>query len=299
MLTIFEGADCAGKTTLIETLRKTRRGRVIHHGAYAGERQIAHHYLASLNASFVAPVLMDRSWLAEPIYGAAFRNGVERIGVATRRMLERVALSRSACVVRCAPPFERCAEAFAKRKGLEYLDNVEQLRAVYLGYHAMTTQLPMVDYDYTTDDVETMWARATAARSPKNLGPGIGHWAERGGVTLLVGAQMNAPESAHDLPFVSFNGGGCSAWLAEGLESAGIPETSLYWVNALTPDGGVTKADFVDELRPRRTIALGADAAAWCVAAGIAHSTTQHPQFWRRFRSQEDYPLLAMLQEVL
>src|ERR1019366_6058590 len=95
-VTIFEGADGAGKTTLIEKIRCENKWvdfKIFHHGPCSGENSIARHYLASLEAARHLPTFMDRSWMSEPIYGSAFREGQDRIGVAFRRMLDRVALS--------------------------------------------------------------------------------------------------------------------------------------------------------------------------------------------------------------
>lgn len=299
-VTIFEGADGAGKTTLIEALGPRHATAVLNHGPYQNETSIAHHYCKSLRAARDGPVFLDRSWLAEPIYGRAYRNGQDRVGVAGRRMLDRVALSLGGVVVRCAPAFERCAAAFTRRKAAhgEYLDNEAQLRAVYHGYQEdLRTDLPVVDFNYVVDSAPDLWHRVAAQRSLGNDGPGIGRWAP-GEVTLLVGDRMNS-SGDWDLPFVSFNRGGCSGWLAEGLEAEGVAERDLYWINSTDLDGRSTDAAFVAALRPRQVIALGANAAKWCEVNKVAHVTVPHPQFWKRFKMREPYPLLGLLQGVL
>ncbi len=300
-VTIFEGADGAGKTTLIEALAPRVKATVFHHGTYPGEMHIARHYLASLKAACDGPVFMDRSWLAEPIYGRAFRNGEDRVGVAARRMLERVALSLGAVVVRCAPSFDVCAEAFARRRALhgEYLDTKAQLRAVYHGYQEdLRTDVPVIDFDYTSQSAPDLWRRIEVVRPKVNDGPGIGRWAP-GEVTLLVGDRMNSHGGDLDLPFISFNRGGCSAWLAEALEATEVPERDLYWVNARGLDGVAIKAEFVGMLKPKQVIALGAAARTWCATNRVLHATVPHPQFWKRSKSTAPYPLLGLLQEAL
>ena len=302
MITIFEGADGAGKTTVIEALRTLHATAVVNHGPYRNETSIAWRYLETLKAAHRdgGHVFMDRSWLSEPIYGRAYRHGEDRVKVAGRRMLDRVALSLGAVVVRCAPPFKACAEAFTRRKANngEYLDNVEQLRAVYTGYSDdLRTDLQVIDFDYTTMKMNELWARIERVRPLQNLGPGIGRWAP-GEVTLLVGDRMNS-SSDWDLPFVSFNAGGCSGWLADGLENASVPESDLYWVNSTAQDGTPISAEFVAELRPTKVIALGANARTWCDGHGLDATKVPHPQFWKRFKSTEPYQLFSVLQEVL
>lgn len=301
-VTIFEGADGAGKTTLIDGLGPLHATAVENFGPYQGETQIAHYYLAALKLAYDGHLFMDRSWLAEPIYGRAFRNGEDRVGVARRRMLDRIALALRGVVVRCAPRFEACQAAFARRRavGKEYLDTDAQLREVYTDYlRALQTALPVVDFDWQREDMADLWARVEAKRPAANDGPGIGRWAPDE-VTLLVGDRMNAPPAdGVDLPFVSFNSSGCSVWLADELERAGVSEASLYWINAFNADGGATDAAFVAQLRPRKIVALGVHATAWCEAAKFAHVTVAHPQYHKRFKAHEPYPLCALLQEVL
>lgn len=300
-VTIFEGADGAGKTTLIEALRQRHAALVLNHGPYLNETSIARHYLASLEVARDGDVFMDRSWLAEPIYGNAYRHGSDRIGVASRRMLDRVALSLGGVVVRCAPLFNVCAATFTRRaaKHGEYLDNVDQLRAVYNGYQEdLRTDLSVVDFDYMTMTTEDLWSRVEAARPLKNGGPGVGHWAP-GKIALLVGDQMNS-RGTWDLPFVSFNRHGCSAWLADGLEKNEVSEAGLYWINSTGLDGRPLGDKFINELQPTKIIALGERAATWCDGHGLDHKTVvPHPQFFKRFKAGQAYPLFGLLQEVL
>ncbi len=70
-------------------------------------------------------VIMDRSWLSEPIYGSVYRKGDNRIDMPRRRMLERAALARGVVVIHCQPDFEVCMQTFKDRIEDEYLDNIK------------------------------------------------------------------------------------------------------------------------------------------------------------------------------
>ncbi len=305
IVTILEGPDGAGKTTLGERLLSKfsdslPEHAVVNHGPYAGEERIFDRYAEPLVSSSSDYQLFDRSWIAEPIYGQAFRGGANRISVGQRRMLERLAFTRSAVVVLALPPFASCKRSFLSRKGAEYLETADQLRQVYDLYVGISryTSLPVVLYDYETMNFSYVARLIDDARPLLNDGPGIGHW-NPGSVALLVGDRPNASNSslsrrAWGLPFISSSGGGCSAWLAEQLEELSVPESALYWVNAYDEGGAETPSRFVDSLNPQRIIALGAAARGWCERnLSCEFTAIEHPQHQKRFHHHDRWVSLA------
>ena len=160
MLFIFEGPDGSGKSTLIGklTARLVELGRspvVRHHGAYIGEGLIAHHYFDSVYEALNGGcVVMDRSWLAEPIYSRAMRGGSQRLPWEWEAF-EHLAGQAGAVVVVCLPPFEACRAAWESRRASEYPDDEAKLRAVYDGYARSiakwSREYPTVLYDRTVD----------------------------------------------------------------------------------------------------------------------------------------------------
>jgi hypothetical protein len=160
-LLIVEGPDGAGKTTLIERISElTHVHAVHHHGAYPDEEFIMNHYLDSMTQALTAPeglVIMDRSWIAEPIYGDAMRDGVNRISGRQEKILKCVAVSCNVVVILCLPPFEVCVDNWARRLQDEYPQKNQQLRDIYVGYEnwwkAMKMNppgtVPVIKYDYT------------------------------------------------------------------------------------------------------------------------------------------------------
>jgi hypothetical protein len=250
-------------------------------------------------------VVLDRSWLSEPIYGAVFRNGVNRITTTHARMLQRCALTCNAIIVLCLPPLEVCLANYRKRKEIEYLDNESQLRATWHLYNKLTPPagIDVLRYDYTrstTASLTTDLQRVATGRIPNN-GPGIGAWRKLHQVTVLVGDQMgqrifDGRSTTPEVPFVSFSRAGCADWLTQRLEDAGVPETELYWINTRTADGATTDSKFIRTLQPRRIIALGDVAARWCERElQIKFTAVPHPQFWKRFHTRELYPLIQEL----
>ncbi len=299
MLTIVEGPDGAGKTSLIDTLW-ARRAQVMHHGPYNGHRDTYSRYLKPMIMRRLgAHLVYDRSWISEPIYGEVYRNGVSRIDGAHRRFLERLALSHRAVLVLALPPLARCIAAWSERLEDEYLKSSEALSRVYELYATATYTLPLVRYDYTAELPPAMISQMIESIRPQpNIGPGVGHWdPER--VTLLVADRHNSDQTdlvrktnAVLMPFAQTRNG-CGAWFAERLEALGVREHDLYWVNAYDAHERYTPAGFIDELRPQRVIALGNEAETWCQSNRVTCTAIHHPQYWKRFHANEPWAALA------
>ena len=161
-LLIVEGPDAAGKTTLIDCIEAQLKGhiQVYHHGAYLKESNIAHYYLQSICSALRRDselVVMDRSWIAEPIYGEVMRNGNNRINKDERYMLEVAARLAGAKIVLCLPPFSVCEQKWSERLDREYPQKSEQLKGIYNGYqnefqhwgNGLMHAMPWVHFDYT------------------------------------------------------------------------------------------------------------------------------------------------------
>jgi hypothetical protein len=80
------------------------------------------------------------------------------------------------------------------------------------------------------------------------------------------------------------------------LEIENVKEEELFWVNALNNDFTVLNlVELVRLLQPRKVIALGRVAQKSCEDQGISCIKSYHPQYWKRFRNKERYPLLDLL----
>lgn len=315
-MTIVEGPDGAGKTTLVKAWHRWLESNgnlssIVHHGPYLNETAIMGMYLRPMVTN-PHMLLMDRSWLSEPIYAAAMRHGINRIPSWQRRMLERVALGRSAVVVLCLRGYDELVISYSARHAQEYITGEPRLRQIFNAYlnpeqpsgsaHKLfATQLPLITVNPTRYQPDKIWQRVEARRPAQNLGPGIGHWSP-GKSVLLVGDRVS-PRGQEGLPFVSSFAAGCSAWLAAQLDAAAVSERQLYWINAHTQDGASTNPRFLEYLRPAAIIALGREAYQWVERYGVTcHQPPSfivpHPQFWKRFKHQQRYPLHDVFDEL-
>lgn len=127
---------------------------------------------------------------------------------------------------------------------------------------------------------------------------GAGAWVE--GNVLLVGERTSHPEvNKYHLPFCSIKG--CSGWLNALLSEAEIPEERLFWINALDNDGTPVNLGMIyHSLKPSTIIALGNVASEQLHKQGIVrHALYPHPQYWKRFKSKHQYPLIPFLSTLL
>ena len=291
-LTIFEGPDCSGKSTAaFNFFKEGRTGlKLIHHGPYPGVKKL----LPRLYVETMLPMLQggagqiwDRAWYSEPIYGAAFRHGEDRVGSVNKRHLERFALRHGAVVVLCLPPWDVVSTTWLERRGEEYLQNEEQLYKVYQDYSDLRRwcDLPVVLYDYTQHSMETLAKAVERARLGVLSEDHVHAGGNPNARIVLVGdkfSDLKDEDCSWRLPFASFSGSGSSRWLTSKLMDLKVREHQLLWVNADEQLGWLAHRH--NEL----VIALGCEAAAQLDRHSIPHETVEHPQYWRRFKDNDE-----------
>lgn len=310
-VTIFEGPDGGGKSTLAQEYAQLTQARYVHHGPYkqVGDG-LSRMFLESMLPALLGyqDVVLDRCWLSEPIYADAYRQGNDRVGLARCRVLDRLALRCGAVVVKCLPPWAHVRACFTGRVADEYLDNEQQLLQVYGEYqHDLNSHLHEVEHNYVEHLreplsltvmtgvkplVEQLRARNPAHSLRVNS---TGNWEAP---IVLVGenfGERKNNDALYQAPFGSLNGNGCSLWLADRLAEADISEQSLLWVNADELD-----EDWLHPHRGKQFIALGEVAYNKLMKLKVVHAqAVPHPQYAKRFQAGTQYSLIPVLQEVL
>jgi thymidylate kinase len=294
MIVILEGPDGAGKTTLAKRLEhelsKTGRVFVNHHGPYPNldSGALARAYFVSMLPALTHDnhVILDRSWISEPIYAKAYRNVESRITVAQRRMLERAALSRNAVVVNCCAPYGACKKVFGERP--EYIDSGSLRRVCdeyedWADFKASREGLSIIDYDYTSDDLDTLIDDVLREKDHKNPLRGGGSYTTCN--TLVLSSKWRAPgiqPKAIVIPFMSLSDRpgppSASTRLTLDFEDQNIREDQMYWVNLETDGGGQLTAEQVEDIGAARIVAVGPQAKIWCQANGIEATFINAPR---------------------
>lgn len=135
--------------------------------------------------------------------------------------------------------------------------------------------------------------------TPKTHLHGVG--AMRPGNIMMVGERASGSQHGkltNNHPFCTLKA--CSGWLNALLEAAEIPEEQLYWINILDTDGApISLAPYLEDYQPSHIVCLGGIALNH-VKRQLGDLKTpvlqqMHPQYWKRFRSSEPYPLIQLL----
>lgn len=199
-----------------------------------------------------------------------------RLPTAPRRMLERVALGYG-----------------VRQYGRQWLYTPAPAPPT------LPAPLPLANLQPGT--LDPVWSQIRGVMAINGLPPGygLGCWPSGHVETLLlVGDRpsLKWPASRPAWPFISALRSGCSWWLAEQLERAGMPENRLYWVDAQDRDGTVLKLPAAQHQHLfAGVVAMGRHAAAWCWDNGWVFDQVHHPQYWHRFQKDKPYQLTKLL----
>lgn len=129
---------------------------------------------------------------------------------------------------------------------------------------------------------------------------------ESKGRVLIVGDRPgpSAPVDPgfHHTPFYSTKH--CSGWLNSLQVQEGTPEDQTVWINSTDHRGLPLHAGIVDALEARAIILLGGHARRWFETTNEWQDwrfveDVPHPQYWKRFRNKDPYPLFTVINELL
>lgn len=279
-LIIFEGPDAAGKTTMARHVAREIRARYVHLGPFPGvsNSALSRFYAEAISPAVtgLADVVLDRSWLSEPIYGKIFR-GSDRVGVIHRRMLERGALGCQTVVALCMPPLERVLSAFTRRSKDGELPkgtgDVEAIYAAYLEAHASGeawTSLPVVtlnpfdELEGTRHRSELFTAAAYNSRAGSRAPLGVVGNPNARTVVVTSGLPGHTDRDALvRWPFTGF-GDYFSMTLTGALKATGVDESEVAWLSLpevpTSQYGRKEVATWLETRGPENIIVLG-DAA--------------------------------------
>lgn len=321
-LILLDGPDCAGKTTLCETIIEAARSQGFkavrrHLGkpekgqAWKMHAEAIVNYVEEMRRDKVV-VLADRHFLSEGIYGRVYRQGSEY--PYSMRFMDMLFDRVCGLKVICCPPTEKVVEVHKKmfeERHEEYKDGMDRVANMYQAvWHASrspssmpgtdyTSQLAALGgvqdkarwyhYDYTQHDVRGYADYLLEElRQEQALHKAMENLTFNGTAgprsTLLIGDKMSSTNNL-SLPF--FANHGSSEFLAKTLHKLAIPAEELCIVNVNDPNGLFT----VHNLAPlcKKIVVLGREAERTMRIARIHyHAYCRHPQHARRFNHNDD-----------
>lgn len=305
-LSIFEGPDGSGKSTAAKRYAETTGAKYVHFPALSGITSgLARMYVEAMLPAVLGyqDVVLDRCWLSEGPYGAVFREGQDRLGGATVRMLERLALRCKTALIMCNPGLEAVMASFKRRKGAEMLANTSQLCEVYQLYTQVVSALPRTDFDFNKDSIiDVLQDRLFPTSTPHPLA-----WQTAGSYyakTIVVGEGFAARKNQdpwYQWPFASFSDLGCSQWLTDQLTRG---EEHYFWINAdqdlslIKEKFWTTDKGYDEGARAHRVIALGSvatDRLRETCGDAIHVIKLPHPQYHKRFSTKYVYDAKGLL----
>jgi predicted ATPase len=284
---ILEGPDGSGKTTLANHLVNCYGFKYEHEKqpkATWTSRDLFSHYVQTLYRAQRArqPVVLDRHYLGETIYGPVMRNR-SLLTAGQVILIERLVRAGGTRVIVCLPPWGTVVANW-QAKQCDYVTQPEKLRDIYERYlHEFTSSHDQLleSYDYTRGHEIMLSSRL-------KLPPGV-----IGSPTadvLLVGERVNTNLTSTDWAF--FAETGSSGFLNQTIIRAGLTEDRIALVNAFPPHEHDSKnlVDIITHLpKLRHIIALGKTTARACENQGIKHTTLPHPSYVKRFNVGMDY----------
>lgn len=155
-ITIFEGPDGSGKTTIAKEYAKRTGALYVHFEAYYGVKDIHKFFIEAMQPALLGyqDVVLDRCWHSGPIYDMFFRNleiDEQRQTPEICLLLDRAAQHCNAVLVNCRPEEETCISNWRSRLGSELVKSEFKMRGIYKAYADLgeTTVLPTITWDYT------------------------------------------------------------------------------------------------------------------------------------------------------
>lgn len=316
---VLEGADGTGKTTLAKKLVEMYRGYYIHNRRH---RDVWPYHLASIRQALkfarLGPVIIDRHWLSECVYGTVYRGGIQ--ARYDERALHRVLARFGVTYVLAAPAPEVAVGIHGRMKAIrpEMFDDITRVAEMYhnlwhgfenngallsnltgsyleqLMLKGVKDKLNWLLYDITEHPGEVGVVKAAQVvmkhareRLAEAWQPGLDPklWNLTGvvkpGNVLLVGDQLSDKETPVPWPF--FAAGGSSKYLSKTLSMLRIDEDRICMVNANAGDDALHHIADAAKICGK-VVALGREAEAGLKELDVQyHHAIRHPQHARRF----------------
>lgn len=306
MIIAVEGADCAGKSTLVKRLTDhlTSVGRgsvtVLHAGAPDPRVDILEQYLKPLADVAFEPltdVILDRWHLGELVYGPLRRSG-SRLTPGQAAYVDLVLDSFGFTGILCDRPTEDLIACYDTR-GDDVAERDQLAREAHAfrdvvakrrrRWHVVNSSELRTEAAWLLTELAV--TRRCSPLSPFVRGPSPirgAYVGPRWPQVLLVGDRRNPADRHTPLPWPFVPWSATSGhWMFEALVAEDVPVERLGFTNACERKPHELHTLWY-ALGAPKIVALGRNSHTALRAAGVpVTNATNHPQWWRRFRHRD------------
>ena len=318
---VIDGCDGTGKTTLAKAICDKFNGHYLHN-TYRWPSKMPLYHTAALHYALKLAreklVVIDRLWMSEAIYAAAYRGGTPwpHMGRLMDRMVRRFA---GLYILTQSPDGHREKFQQLKTEREEMYDDVEQVRASFeclfeggfaghdrdyvqqLSVHGMRMRDDVLPYHYDLegqympvflDMVQDTLEQRQSTQLPLALDLKHENFAGHLGDAefVFVGDSTTSSMRAINWPWYDFGNG--SEFLASTLHDLMFDEARAVYVNANEANGPLYINDCLN-LKPNlKVVAFGGSAAKTLFACcNTRIHEVMHPSFAKRFNKGPDFLL--------
>lgn len=289
MITIVEGPDCCGKTTLTARLVKEFGYTEVIHNGIPPDGNLCEHYgeqlylakqreLLATGHDLCESTIFDRQFLGEFIYGPLMRPKVKP-RLLNIHLWNRLMASWDIKLIICLPAKQQMMLNYKKRVLMEYVQEEEIISKIYDQFTQLAGNLRTFVYDWENYDelLEYLNEPSRAVTNLDYIGSPHAH-------TLFVGEQANS--GVLDLPFFSDQYSSQYLWMTLHQQ---WNEAEIAFTNAFKLDRSVRDFHQIDLPFLETVVALGNKTYATCIEHYGRELVLKapHPAYWRRFHYKE------------
>lgn len=297
-ITIFEGPDGSGKTTIAKNYAEVKRAQYRHHGTYKDcFREINEAMVLSMVGMEQGhDVVLDRCWISEKPYGTIHRPYEPlRIYEVDQRMHERLALRGGAVMVRCLPAKSRVLKTWERRVEDEEVKDSKKMAKVYDWYlREFKTSLPLITYDYWNVEIPSLFKAIERFRPRRKHFVDVVSAGNADAKTVIVSSfTKSVPVWTNFEPLTA------SQWLTGYLAANDISEYELSWVNIRTDVVNPSDLAWLNILASSgsKIIALDHEVAEWLKKNHFEYALVDHPTHVMHGKPDTPYALAALIKQ--
>ena len=155
---ILEGVDCGGKTHLAQEIQMRWKCKYLHVKQAPDGVDTLTHFMGKLK-NIRQPTIIDRLHWSEQVYAKILRED-SLLSDRDFGVIDGYMIAHKGIFIRCSPPLQVVLDKINQDTDGENHNEETATRVWQEYYESPRTVLPIIDYDYTTQNVDQLLGRA-------------------------------------------------------------------------------------------------------------------------------------------